>query len=80
MQMTKGKIISILIHVAGLTTGLMLVFTAILLLFDMESWLMAAATVVSVIFYCVMLVIVTARVLNGTDELAQKSENFIENK
>ncbi len=79
--MTKGKIVAILIHFAGLTLGLTLVFGGIILLFDMvESWLIAAATVVSVIFYCVMLVIVTARVLNGTDTLAEKFENFIENK
>lgn len=79
--MTKGKIVAILIHFAGLTLGLTLVFGVIILLFDMvESWLIAAATVVSVIFYCVMLVIVTARVLNGTDMLAEKFENFIENK
>jgi inner membrane protein involved in colicin E2 resistance len=79
--MTKGKIVAILIHALGLTLGLTLVFGVIILLFDMvESWLIAAATVVSVIFYCVMLVIVTARVLNGTDTLAEKFENFIENK
>jgi hypothetical protein len=79
----KGKLLAIFIHFAGLTLGLSLLYGIITLMFmfDMvESWLIAPATVVSVIFYFVMLVIVTARVLNGTDTFAQKLEHFIENK
>lgn len=79
----KSKILAIFIHCAGLTLGVSLLYAIITLMVinDMvESWLIAPATVVSVIFYFLMLVIVTARVLNGTDKFAQKLEHFIENQ
>lgn len=77
MKMTSGKKVAILIHFAGLTLALTVLFGVIILLFGtVETWVIAA----SAIFYIATLVFVTARVLNGTDELAEKFENFIENK
>lgn len=73
----KGQKTAILIHFAGVTFAAVLVLVAAKLLMGTVS---TSVLVTSAVFYFGTVAFVTARVLKGTDEKAERLANFIDGK